>query len=145
MEWCKRHVKAHNDALSWQQLFSWANGIDKCLKENDLDILVVPSDATKATRISAMAGTEPQETHDDRTLKSHAGGADKATGYPIANIPIGVQENGLPFGVAIFASRFREDQLLQAMSAFEILFPGVAKPKQFEKDASWPLLKASNL
>ncbi len=57
IEWCKKDIRSHDDALNHQQLLLRANGIDQYLRENELDILVVPSDARKATRISAMADT----------------------------------------------------------------------------------------
>jgi len=56
MEWCKRDVSSHDKALQKQLMLSQVNGINACLAQNDVDILLVPSDAKKATRISAMAG-----------------------------------------------------------------------------------------
>jgi len=56
MEWCKRDVSSHDKALQKQLMLSQVNGINACLAQNDVDILLVPSDAKKATKISAMAG-----------------------------------------------------------------------------------------
>jgi len=64
-----------------------------------------------------------------------------SSGCPIANIPAGIQSNGLPFGLSIFADRFREDLLLRAMSAFEVLYPKKIVPKTFRKDAHWPTIE----
>jgi len=36
-----------------------------------------------------------------------------SVGYPVANVPLGIQENGMPYGLALFAGRFQEDVLLE--------------------------------
>ncbi|CZT05787.1 uncharacterized protein RCO7_03940 [Rhynchosporium graminicola] len=163
LEWAKKDISAHDEALSRQLRLSRDNGIDVVLKTHDLDILLVPSDAKKATRISAMAGLllllllpplysvpvsqflrswhnlrnqSPSGVH---LLYEQCTNVSSASlGYPVANLPLGIQPNGLPFGLAIFAGRFREDLLLRAMSAFEALYPDTASPEAFKRDASWP-------
>ncbi|OAA80786.1 Amidase signature domain protein [Akanthomyces lecanii RCEF 1005] len=76
-------------------------GVDKVMKENNLDLIAFPMDSP-CPRVAAAAG------------------------YPIATVPLGtLRYNGRPFGLAIVAQAGREDLLFTFMSAWE----ACAKPR----------------
>ncbi|OAQ99133.1 hypothetical protein LLEC1_03432 [Akanthomyces lecanii] len=76
-------------------------GVDKAMKENNLDLIAFPMDSP-CPRIAAAAG------------------------YPIATVPLGrLSYNGRPFGLAVVAQAGREDLLFAFMSAWE----ACAKPR----------------
>ncbi|KAJ4165399.1 hypothetical protein LMH87_007033 [Akanthomyces muscarius] len=76
-------------------------GVDKVMKENNLDLIAFPMDSP-CPRVAAAAG------------------------YPIATVPLGtLSYNGRPFGLAIVAQAGREDLLFTFMSAWE----ACAKPR----------------
>ncbi|KAJ9097072.1 hypothetical protein QFC20_006268 [Naganishia adeliensis] len=52
-----------------------------------------------------------------------------AGGYPLAAIPLGVQDNGEPFGFCLLGRRWSEPTLLALMAAYEANFPPRAVPK----------------
>ncbi|KAK3937314.1 amidase signature domain protein [Diplogelasinospora grovesii] len=69
--------------------------IDKCLKENDIDIILGPAD-------------------------SEIDGFYTAAGYPMACLPLSYSSfNERPFGVCAIAGQYQEGQLIQFMSAWE--------------------------
>lgn len=47
---------AHDEALARQIRLSRTEGIDAVLKKYDVNVLIVPSESSKATRFAAMAG-----------------------------------------------------------------------------------------
>jgi len=68
-------------ALAHLHKLSREEGIESTMKNFNVDVLVVPADASRSTTISA------------------------ASGWPIATIPVGVLNgSGRPFGLAIFTS-----------------------------------------
>jgi amidase len=83
---------------------SGANGFDKCLDQNAIDIIIGPGDGN---------------------LFHIPGNA----GYPSATLPLGYLDfNGRPFGLQMAARAHREDLLVRAMSAWESTFPGRRPP-----------------
>lgn len=87
------------------------NGIDKTLKDFDLDIIVGPMDG----RIPTVAA---------------------AAGYPVGAMPLGYSKtNGRPFGLAIVAAAGNEGLMLQAMSAWEKMRPKREPPPQMVERA----------
>lgn len=80
------------------------SGIDKALSENEIDVIIGPSDGMFASMASAA-------------------------GYPVASIPLGFANfNGRAFGVQVLARSGEEDKILRAMSAWEATFPGSRQP-----------------
>lgn len=51
-----------------------------------------------------------------------------ATGYPSATVPLGVDEDGLPFGMFVMAGKNGEKEIFRFMSAFEKTMPGCPRP-----------------
>ncbi|CAD6592780.1 MAG: hypothetical protein ASARMPREDX12_006452 [Alectoria sarmentosa] len=75
-----------------------ANGIDKALQENDVDVLLGPGSGTLYS-LSAAAG------------------------YPIATLPLSYMDvNGAPFGLVALASAHQEGLLVSVQSAWEATF-----------------------
>ncbi|CAD6576880.1 MAG: hypothetical protein ASARMPRED_007930 [Alectoria sarmentosa] len=75
-----------------------ANGIDKALQENDVDVLLGPGSGTLYS-LSAAAG------------------------YPIATLPLSYMDiNGAPFGLVALASAHQESLLVSVQSAWEATF-----------------------
>ncbi|RPB01682.1 amidase signature enzyme [Choiromyces venosus 120613-1] len=72
---------AYLTALAHLHKVSRADGIDSTVNNFNVDLLVMPVDATRSTAISAVAG------------------------WPIATVPVGVlNSSGRPFGLAVFTS-----------------------------------------
>lgn len=63
-----------------------------------------------------------------------------STGYPIATAPLGVDDQGVTFGLCFFSGHLQEGLLLRALSAFEKLYPRQHVPTLFEADACQPLV-----
>jgi amidase len=108
-------VAALNDSLPTDEyekikthikLVAKTNGIDKTLKDFDLDVVIGPMDG----RIPTVAA---------------------AAGYPVGAMPLGYSKtNGRPFGLAIVAAAGNEGLILQAMSAWEQMRPKRQPPPQ---------------
>lgn len=98
----------YRKALAYIRAQSREKGIDAALKhpEGDLDGLLVPIsvDGGVACSIAAKAG------------------------YPMITVPVGVGDNGLPFGIGLIQTGFREDLLVRYGSAIEELTGSCAKP-----------------
>ncbi|ATY58913.1 amidase family [Cordyceps militaris] len=74
-------------------------GIDKILREYDLDVIIGPAESPMPTIACA-------------------------SGYPIASLPLGYLDfNGRPFGMAAVASGHQEAVLIKVQSAWEATFP----------------------
>lgn len=79
-------------------------GIDACLRDNSIDMILAPGDAPMFC------------------LSSPAG-------YPNAAAPLGVCDfNGRPFGVQMLATAHGEGVLVRAMSAWEAVMPARRPP-----------------
>ncbi|KAF2838849.1 amidase signature enzyme [Patellaria atrata CBS 101060] len=99
----------YTNALAYIQKKSRDEGIDAALESQGepLDGLLVPvqADGGVAVQVAAKAG------------------------YPVITIPIGVNENGVPFGLGILQTAHKEDLLIKYGSAIEDLIRGRAKPQ----------------
>ncbi|KAI6080632.1 amidase signature enzyme [Hypoxylon rubiginosum] len=77
-------------------------GIDKVMKEHQLDVVIGPMDSPMCSLSCA-------------------------SGYPIANVPLGRYhlkgELSRPFGLGVIAGAGQESTLIRFMSAFEAIFP----------------------
>jgi len=87
-------------------------GIDRAVKEHNVDIVCFPMDSP-CPRVAAAAGTIiVHEVFQVSYLF--------LPGYPIATAPLGTLDyNGRPFGIAAIAQAHREDALFAFLSAFE--------------------------
>jgi amidase len=104
------------EALEYIRTKSREEGIDAALKlgQGDLDGLLVPlqADGGGACSVAAKAG------------------------YPIITIPVGVNDFGVPFGIGIIQSAWKDHLLIKFASAIEDLVGSRSLPKflNFEAD-----------
>jgi amidase len=91
----------YREALEYIQRQSRERGIDAALRYEDdkLDGLLVPLQAEGGVACSVAA----------------------KAGYPMISIPVSVAENGVPFGIGIIQTAWREDLLIRYGSAIEDL------------------------
>lgn len=113
----------YREALEWVQSFSRA-GIDGLLEENELDVLVSPSN-TPAWVIDLVVG--------DRWLGSSSSFPARA-GYPHITVPMGFV-HGLPVGLSFYGTAFTEPVLIEAAYAYEQASHRAQPPKGFKP---WP-------
>ncbi|PGV52431.1 amidase family protein [Bacillus sp. AFS037270] len=85
--------QAYIEALEFDLYYSTKQGIDYALKNNGLDVIVIPSD--EGSHISAKAG------------------------YPTITVPIGYTAEGEPVGISFAGTAFSEPVLLEIAYAFE--------------------------
>lgn len=94
----------HRTAVSELRRLAGRDGLEKAMRESEVDIVVSASDSLAV----AFAG---------------------AAGWPIATVPVGnLQTNGQPFGFFAVAPSGREDLLFKFMGAFHATFPAIEKP-----------------
>ncbi|EED21632.1 glutamyl-tRNA(gln) amidotransferase subunit A, putative [Talaromyces stipitatus ATCC 10500] len=80
------------------------NGIDRILKDYEIDVIIGPADS-QMTKIAAAAG------------------------YPIASLPLGyLKYNGRAFGMLAIACANNEEKLIQVMGAWDTMFNPVKPP-----------------
>ncbi|KAH8602431.1 amidase signature domain-containing protein [Bisporella sp. PMI_857] len=103
------------EALSYMRLKSQEQGIDAALKFDgvDLDGLLVPLQADSGAACSVAA----------------------KAGYPMITIPVGFNSNGLPFGIGIIQTAWKEELLVKYGSAIEDLIRGRRLPKFLNLEA----------
>uniref|UniRef100_UPI0026338BB2 amidase family protein n=1 Tax=uncultured Gimesia sp. TaxID=1678688 RepID=UPI0026338BB2 len=93
---------------------SRTDGIDKALKEHQLDAIIAPTEGTPAFVIDPLVG--------DNILK-RGGSSGCSTppalaGYPHISVPAGYVL-GLPIGLSFFAGAYQEGKLISYAYAFE--------------------------
>ena len=66
------------------------------------------------------------------------------TGLPMISVPCGLTEDGRPVGMQIIARRHRDDQVLEAASAYERLLPGLFVRPEMDLAALKPVSDALN-
>ena len=98
----------YTKALEYIRLKSREQGIDAALKhpEGNLDGLLVPVSVDGGVAVSIAA----------------------KAGFPMITIPVGIGGNGLPFGIGIIQTAFKEDLLIKYGSAIEELTGPRPKP-----------------
>lgn len=94
------------------------DGMDKYMKENDVDLIVASSDCTLVIW-AADAG---------KWNDFEVGLCWRGTGYPSATVPLGNLENSYPYVFFLLARAGREDLIFRFMSDFETTFPKVNGP-----------------
>ncbi|KAI1825897.1 amidase [Xylaria intraflava] len=101
--------ETYKTALNFIRQKARDEGIDSALRYDGkvLDGLLVPvqADGGIATQIAAQAG------------------------YPMITIPVTVADNGVPFGLAIMQTAFREDKLLRYGAVIEAIVAGRPRPR----------------
>lgn len=100
--------EAYQKAIETVRRVSRADGIDKVMKEHQLDAIIAPS-GSAAWPIDVVNG--------DHFLGGSSSPAAMA-GYPSITVPAGFV-HGLPIGISFFASAYQEPQLIRIAYAFE--------------------------
>ena len=105
----------YNKALEYIRRQSRERGIDAAMGagEDTLDGLLVPLQADGGVACSLAA----------------------KAGYPMITIPIGVNDNGVPFGLGMIQKAWKEHLLVKYGSAIEDLVGGRKRPTFLNKDA----------
>lgn len=124
------------DALNTILTGTRENGIDKLLKENQVDILMMPS-RPAAFLIDAVYG----DNYPGGSVG--AGWLAAIAGYPIVTVPMG-HEKGLPLGVGFMSTAWNDAQVLKVAYAYEqashkIMMPTFAQ-SAFELEQTAPAL-----
>ncbi|MEE4279931.1 MAG: amidase [Halieaceae bacterium] len=108
------YLEAHERVLSATR----QQGIDRLLREHDLDALLAPT-------------TSPAWTIDRVNGDHYLGGSSSlaaVAGYPNITVPMG-QVHGLPVGLSIFGARYSEPTLIEIASGFEDIAGGFVPPR----------------
>ena len=93
-------------------------GIDRILKEYDIDVIIGPAESAM-TDIASASGEQGS-----LILLQRLSELTRPTGYPIASLPLGYLDyNGRPFAMAALASGHQEATLVKVQSAWESTFP----------------------
>ena len=66
------------------------------------------------------------------------------TGLPMISVPCGLTEDGRPVGMQIISRRHREDQAIEAASAYERLLPDLFVRPEMDLMALKPVSDALN-
>ncbi len=97
----------YNQALELGRI-TGVNGIDKAMRDNQLDAIVAPTD-TPAWVTDLLFGDN---------FKFASSGLAAPAGYPIIQVPAGMVF-GLPFGISFIGGAFSEPKLIKLASGFE--------------------------
>lgn len=89
---------------------SQTEGIDKAMKDHNLDALIAPTEGSPAFAIDPVVG--------DNLLKGGCSTPPAVAGYPHITVPAGYV-HGLPVGLSFFARAFEEGKLISYAYAFE--------------------------
>ncbi|KAI9654265.1 MAG: hypothetical protein M1831_005430 [Alyxoria varia] len=115
----------YNEALSFIRRKSRTEGIDAALLEYNVDALLVPVLADGGSAVSTAAKAGEILFKDERWQV-----VDLRTGYPMISIPAGVSEStGVPVGLGIAHTAWREKDLVQYGFAIEEAIRGRRKPE----------------
>ncbi|KAI1116097.1 amidase signature domain-containing protein [Nemania sp. NC0429] len=106
----------YSDALKYMLRKSRKEGIDAAMmyEESELDGLLVPVQAEGGVACSVAA----------------------KAGYPMITIPVGVNDNGVPFGMGIIQTAWKESKLVRYGSAIEDLVRPRRRPTFLNLDAT---------
>ena len=111
----------YNQALDNDQSWGGVDGIDKVLKDNNLDAII--------------SGTEPLSWTTDLVYGDHftfgTSGPCAIAGYPIINVPSGFVLN-MPLGISFMGTAFSEPTLIKLASGFEHVYPQRHVPQFFD-------------
>lgn len=132
-------ISKHRDLLSPQIISNYEAGLSMSLVDvahaeknwaklyrafekffEDIDLLIVPGNAVSAFKVKdgipKSVGGKPMENYLDASLVRSAL---TLTGHPVIALPMGADENGMPFGVQIVGKRRGDLDLLKAAHALE--------------------------
>ena len=114
----KTSASALAAALNHARDVGRTRGIDRIMKEYDIDVIIGPAESSM-TDIASASGEQESLIFLQRVFE-----LTYATGYPIASLPLGHLEfNGRPFAMAALASGHQEATLVKVQSAWEATFP----------------------
>jgi amidase len=86
------------------------DGIDKAMREQNLDAIIAPTEGSPAFVIDPIVG--------DNILKGGCSTPPAVAGYPHITVPAGYV-HGLPVGLSFFAGAYDEGKLISYANAFE--------------------------
>ncbi len=89
----------------------------------DADVLLMPTVGLFAPRVGAFRDMEPEEAFRAISAIGTFTAPFNVTGQPAANIPAGVSDTGLPFGVQIVGRQGRDDVVLSLSHQLEKAMP----------------------
>ena len=105
-------------ALNHARDIGRTRGIDKILKDYDIDLIIGPAESSMAD-IASASGEQGS-----LILLQCAFELTRPTGYPIATLPLGYLDyNGRPFAMAALVSGHQEATLVKVQSAWEATSP----------------------
>ena len=95
-------------------------GVDKILKDHDIDVIIGPAESSMCDIAAASGSFTPE--HSQVLCTNYL--LIWNLGYPIAGLPLGYLDyNGRPFAMAAIASAHQEALLIKVQSAWEATFP----------------------
>lgn len=106
-------------ALESAQRGTRENGVDRLLAENDVEFLIAPSFGP-AFKIDLIRG-------DIIASSAGAGWLPAIAGYPHLTVPMG-DVTGLPLGLSIMSTKWRDADVLRIGQAFEEILPARLEP-----------------
>lgn len=118
-------------ALNHAREIGRTRGIDRILKEYDIDVIIGPAESSM-TDIASASGEQGS-----LTLLQGLSELTHPIGYPIATLPLGyLNYNGRPFAMAALVSGHQEATLVKVQSAWEATFPPRRPPPRENFDHS---------
>jgi amidase len=120
---------AYLEALASSRRMCREEGIDALLDEHGLDALVCPTTGP-ATLIDHVHG-------DARWPGSSSAGPAAVAGYPHATVPAGMV-HGLPWGLSMFSTAWRDARVLRYAYAFEQASRARRAPRLLPSAEVWP-------
>jgi amidase len=118
-----RTVTAEQYVEALEDLYAWARRISSWWGDDGYDLLLTPTTPLPAPRLGYLAPDVESTVLRERLLAYGLFTAPfNTTGQPAISLPIGRDQNGIPFGVQLVARYGRDDALLQVSAQLEEAF-----------------------